>query len=157
MRKSTKIFVFASLLLLISVQVNSQSWVDSTFQFSTGDKDFNPRFPVYSDLITSFEYEYFVFERHESQNSSKILIRKIDGHGPVGNELELSETNSKNVTPVIAYNNTPFSYSSTPKYIQRIYMENITSTEHGLVSLLLIPQYKIQLPRKLFVKTQLHF
>jgi hypothetical protein len=129
MRKSTKICVFFLLFLIVPIQVNGQTWVDSTFQFSIGDKDFNPRFPVYSDLITSFEYEYFVFERHESQNSSKVLIRKIDGHGPVGNELELSETNSKNVKPVIAYNNTSFSYSSTPKYILVVWQTNKNGSE----------------------------
>lgn len=129
MRKSTKICVFIILSILASVQVYGQTWIDSTFQFSNGDRDYNPRFPVYSDLITSYSYEYFVFERHGSQNSSKIFIRKIDGNGPVENELELSQTNSRNVKPVIAYNNNPFAYNSTAKYIFVVWQTNKNGSE----------------------------
>jgi hypothetical protein len=129
MRNSTRICVFVLLSFLMIVQVNGQTWVDSTFQFSTGDNDFNPKFPVYRERIGSYEFEYFVFERYISESSSKVLIQKVDGYGPIGSEIEISNNNAKNINPVIAYNNIPSNYIVNPKYILVVWQTNKNGSE----------------------------
>ncbi len=126
MRNFTTIVIL--FLCAIPTFTNAE-FVDSVYQFSTGNNDLNPKFPIYTGDNYSYSYEYFVFERHVNTSSSKIFMQKVDGEGPNGTEIELSENNFKNSNPVIAYNNHSFGNELTPEYILVVWQTNKNGTE----------------------------
>lgn len=106
MRKSTRFCIFLVCSLLFSTSLIYGQFVNNVVQFTDGDRDYNPRFPVFRNEIYTYEYEYFVFERRNTQSEIDIYIQKTGPDGPLEQPIKINDNTSRNTNPVIAYNNT---------------------------------------------------